>query len=262
MPQARKSAFHVCVARYLLSRENRRVYPGDFHPASFLRFGLRCEVSKASHAVELLGTDIVRALVLSTHVFSKFETDLLSQADVQHLWQHSLDSASLAKRIAVHERCPQALVDDCFTAALLHDAGKLIMASALRPQYRSALELVRSEGKGLCEAERQVFGCGHPEIAAYLFGLWGLPGSLVEAVAWHHQPSQSMQTAFSAVAAVHVASIYHEEKVAHWMSDRTPVDVAFLQRIGCHEHEAAWKKLLAAEEPQGEEHERQDPVRG
>lgn len=225
-------------------------------------FGLRCQVSKAYHAVELLGTDIVRALVLSTHVFSKFETDLLSEADVQYLWQHSLGTASYAKRIAALEHCPQRLVDDCFTAALLHDAGKLIMAYTLRDQYGRVLELIKSEGRGMTEAEREVFGCGHAEIAAYLFGLWGLPGSIVEAVAWHHQPALSMQSAFSAVAAVHVASIYHEQKTQHWMKDMTVIDYEFLDRIGCKQHEAEWKKALEGEESQGAEHERQNPVCG
>jgi HD-like signal output (HDOD) protein len=225
-------------------------------------FGLRCQVSKAYHAVELLGTDVVRALVLSTHVFSKFETDLLSEADVQYLWQHSLATASYAKRIAMLEHCPQRLVDDCFTSALLHDAGKLIMAFALRDQYQRVLELIKQEGRGMTEAEHDVFGCGHAEIAAYLFGLWGLPGSIVEAVAWHHQPALSMQSAFSAVAAVHVASIYHEQKSQHWMRDMTAIDYEFLERIGCKEHEAEWKKVLEREESQGAEHERQNPVCG
>ena len=225
-------------------------------------FGLRCEVSKAYHAVELLGMDIVRALVLSTHVFSKFETDVLTDADVQHLWQHSLRCAASAKKIAALERCPQALMDDCFTAALLHDAGKLIMASALRGQYKSVVEIAKSGDKGLWEAEREVFGCGHAEIAAYLFGLWGLPASLVEAVAWHHQPSSIMQSAFSAMAAVHVASIYEEQKKQHWMNDRTPIDFNFLERIGCREHEALWKTSVETELPQGAANERQDPVRG
>jgi HD-like signal output (HDOD) protein/ActR/RegA family two-component response regulator len=225
-------------------------------------FGLRCEVSKAYHAVELLGTDIVRAIVLSTHVFSKFETDLLSESDVQHLWQHSLASGSFAKRIAVLEHCSQHLVDDCFTAALLHDAGKLIMAYALHDQYKKVIELVRNEGKGMSDAEREVFGCGHAEIGAYLFGLWNLPASIIEAVAWHHQPASSLQPGFSAVAAVHVASIYHEQKAQHWMKDTTVIDYDFLSRIGCKEHEAMWRKVLEGQEPQGAEHERQDPVRG
>jgi HD-like signal output (HDOD) protein/ActR/RegA family two-component response regulator len=225
-------------------------------------FGLRCQVSKAYHAVELLGTDIVRALILSTHVFSKFETDLLSEADVQYLWQHSLATASYAKRIAVQEHCPQRLVDDCFTAALLHDAGKLIMAFALRPQYKSVLELVKGTGRGLNEAEREVLGCGHPEIGAYLFGLWGLPGPIVEAVAWHHQPGLSLQAGFSAVAAVHVASIYHEQKTGYWMKDQTEIDHDFLSRIGCQEREPVWRKTLEGEEAQGAEHERQNPVCG
>ena len=226
-------------------------------------FGLRVEVSKAHRAVELLGMDIVRALVLSTHVFSRFETDLLSEADIHQLWQHSLAAASWAKQIAVLEHSSQRVVDDCFTAALLHDAGKLIMASSLRARYKEVIDLVKGKNCGVCQAEHEVFGCGHAEIGAYLFGLWGLPGTIIEAVAWHHQPALSMQSVFSPVAAVHVASVYQEQKAPSSMNDKTAIDFEFLTRIGCQEHEAAWRKAtVEKEDAEGAEHERQDPVRG
>ena len=211
-------------------------------------FGLRCQISDAARAVALLGFDIVTSLVLSTHIFSQFQTTLLTDADAQYMWEHSLASASYAKRLALHEHAEQRVVDDCFTAALLHDAGKLVMASALHAQYKTVLESVRTEGIGLYEAERAILGCSHAEVAAYLFGLWGLPAPIIEAVAWHHAPSESQQSKFSPVTAVHLASIYHEQKSAYWMQDRTPVDCDFLSRAGCLEREKAWRKHLDGDE--------------
>jgi|SRR5581483_328360 len=209
-------------------------------------FGLRCTVSKASHAVDLLGLDTIRALVLSTHVFTQFRSDLLTDADIEHIWEHSVTASSYAKKIAMYEHCEQRMVDDCVTAALLHDAGKLIMAAALRDQYKKVLTLA-VEGKGLCEAEREVLGCSHAEIGAYLLGLWGLPGSIIEAVAWHHAPGFSVQTKFSAVVAVHVASIYHEANRTYPIQDRTQIDTHFLAKIGCAEREKLWRAVVVAE---------------
>jgi HD-like signal output (HDOD) protein/ActR/RegA family two-component response regulator len=211
-------------------------------------FGLRCEISKASHAVELLGLDIVRALVLSIHIFSSFETDVLTAEDLQYLWGHSLGTSNYAKRLAAHEHLEPRLVDDAFTAGLLHDAGKLILAYARRPEYRAVLETAAKTGKGIYQAEREVLGCSHAEVAAYLFGLWGLPGPIIEAVAWHHQPSESPHLKFSSLAAVHVASFHQEEKHPARLQDKTPLDEAFLQRIECSQRLPLWRTALEAED--------------
>lgn len=214
-------------------------------------FGLRCQVSKASHAVELLGLDTVRALVLSIHIFSQFETDLLSKEDVQYLWDHSLKTSSYAKRIAMRECAPQTVVDDSFTAGLLHDTGKLILASALKEQYKQVLEVMKATGQGLHAAEFQVLGCSHAEVAAYLFGIWGLPGTIIETAAWHHTPSESMPAKFSPLAAVHFASAYDEETSPFWLQDRTPLDSGFLRQIGCLEREKLWRKTLEGTDLEG-----------
>jgi HD-like signal output (HDOD) protein len=52
--------------------------------------------------------------------------------------------------------------------------------------------------------DRRVDG-DHAEIGAHLLDLWGLPHSLVEAVAFHHRPSAAPCPAFDAVAAIHIA---------------------------------------------------------
>jgi len=210
-------------------------------------FGLRCQVSKASFGVELLGLDNVRALVLSTHIFSKFETDLFQDADLQYMWEHSLAAGSYAKRIAMLEHGSQRVVDECFTAALLHDAGKLIMASVSPEKYKGVLQLVRAGDKGLVEAEREVMGCTHAEVGAYLFGLWGLPSALIEAVAWHHKPMESLHAKFSPLAAVHVASVYHEQKASSSIKDTTPINRDFLSQIGCSDRERQWRATLEGE---------------
>ncbi len=46
-----------------------------------------------------------------------------------------------------------------------------------------ALQLSQSENLPLFECERRATGATHAEIGAYLLGLWGLPYSIVEAVA-------------------------------------------------------------------------------
>ncbi len=191
-------------------------------------FCLPSEISRASHAVKLLGLDTLRALVLSAHVFEQFESRLLRAEDVQHISDHSLAVSHSARQIAHLEPASQHMQDESFTAGLLHDVGKLILASALEEQYRKVLEYREKADVGLYAAEREVLGCSHAQVAAYLLGLWGLPSTIVEAVAWHHDPSGSLSVKFSPLAAVHAASAYHDESSRSRMRDRDAVDADFL----------------------------------
>jgi HD-like signal output (HDOD) protein len=210
-------------------------------------FCLPCEISRASHAVKLLGLDTLQALVLTAHVFEQFESPLLTVDDVEKISDHSLAVSNSARKIALFEHADQRTQDESFTAGLLHDAGKLILASTLGQRYGKVLEYAERANIGLYAAERELLGCSHAQVAAYLLGVWGLPGTIVEAVAWHHQPAESLSMGFSPLAAVHVASADHDEKSSSRLRDRTPIDSAFLARIGCAERDKVWRSKLEAD---------------
>jgi len=210
-------------------------------------FCLPCEVSRASQAVKLLGLDMLRTLVLTAHVFSQFQSPLLTVDDVQQISDHALAVSNSARKIALCENAGQRIQDESFTAGLLHDAGKLILASTLRDQYQQVLVHSEKTGVGLYAAERELLGCSHAQVAAYLFGLWGLPSAIVEAVAWHHDPAGSLSVKFSPLAAVHVASTYHDEKSRSRLRDRTTIDAAFLAGIGCAERDKVWRSKVDAD---------------
>ena len=212
-------------------------------------FGLSGQVSSATNAVGLLGLDIIKALVLSTHVLSKFQTDLLNVTDVEYLWKHSLTVAGYAKAIALMEKANQRAVDECFTAGLLHDLGKLILASAMNGKYGEVLSRIREKGTNLVAAEIEVLGCSHAEVAAYLMSLWGLPDNVIEGVAWHYHPSESAKSEFSTVATTHVATVYDEQQNPHWMIDSITLDTDYLTRIGCLEKEKEWRRALLNTQP-------------
>lgn len=207
-------------------------------------FGLRCRISSPMQAVQMLGLDTLRALVLSTHVFEKFHTHTLADAEISYLWDHSMAVATFAKHIAESEKADRQLVDDCFTAGLLHDAGKLILASAMEDKYQHVLDAVRKGGKNLISIETEILGCSHAEIAAYLLGLWGLPEAVIDGVAWHSAPSGSVQTGFSTALVTHVATVFHELQSPFWMQDDISLDVECLKKNGFAGREQIWHKLV------------------
>jgi HD-like signal output (HDOD) protein len=204
-------------------------------------FGLSCHVSSPQQAVSLIGIENLKALVLSVQVFSDFGGQITH--DLGFLWQHSMTTASFAKAIAGVERSSRGVMDDAFTAGLLHDVGRLIMASAFGAEYQQVLKRAAEPGTLLAQCEADAFGCTHNGVGAYLLGLWGLTDSIVEAVAWHHQPAHAQPTSFSALIAVHAADHYDNRLHVHPLSDETSVmDEPLLNQMGLHRQLASWEK--------------------
>ena len=207
-------------------------------------FALRQNVSSLTQAVSLLGLETIKALVLSAHIFSQFDGRLLTNLDLRWLWEHSFVTAGFAKSIAQCEASDALTVENSFTAGLLHDTGTLVLASALPEQYNDMLHLAFSERVPRTEAERQSFGCTHAEVDAYLFALWGLPSPIIEAVAWHHRPSESPAAAFCPLAAVHIASVF-SHRADPLRREEDVIDEAFLQRLALQGREAQWQQSCA-----------------
>lgn len=174
-------------------------------------FGLQQHVSNATQAVTLLGTDTIRALVLSVHIFSQYKSTPTSLLSLEELTRHSFLTGILAKTLAREENQRQIVIDDSFMAGLLHDVGKPILSINFPDQYRKAWGMVQEKKIFPWEAEKQIFGVTHSEVGAYLTGLWGLPDSIVEGLAFHHNPNQCQAGGFSPLVAVHAASALEKE---------------------------------------------------
>lgn len=169
-------------------------------------FGLPHRVTNAAEAVGMLGLDTIRALVLSFHIFGQCDAMLLPDFSAETLWRHSLTVGKLAKQIALMEGGDSCLCEDAYTAGLLHDAGKLALAIHVPYPYGKALALAREQHLPLFEAETIVIGACHAEVGAYLLGLWGLPKTIVEALAFHHCPEILPTVEFTPLSAVYAAN--------------------------------------------------------
>ena len=163
-------------------------------------FGVLQRVESPAQAVSLLGLETIQGLVLSVHIFSCYDGDALAG-----LWDHSMLVGGLAKEIARKEKLGSEQMGHAFMGGILHDAGQLILASNLPDRYRQVLALAADQGGSRRDAELQVFGTTHAEVGAYLFGLWGLPDAIVEAIAFHHTPAECPVREVGALALVHAA---------------------------------------------------------
>jgi HD-like signal output (HDOD) protein len=207
-------------------------------------FGLRRHISNPADAVGLLGLDIVKALVLSIHVFSQFSQNRIPGFSLKDLWDHNMAVGVLAKKIAKSEQQHQQVVDDCFTAGLLHECGKLVLAARLPAEYAEMLALRERQELQTIEAERMVFGATYSEVGAYLLGLWGLPDSIVEAVAFHQLPDQCSAGGFGPLTAVHVADYLIGESQVDAVKDTASADLTYLARLGLEGRIEPWRQLV------------------
>jgi putative nucleotidyltransferase with HDIG domain len=151
-------------------------------------FGLVHEVTTVRGAVGVLGLDTLQRLVLTVEIFRTFRPGRsIPGFSLDGFERHS----HFAARIAALLPAPKPVSSAAVVAALLHDTGKLILASHLPGQFELALRKASEESRPLHSVERELTGTGHAEIGAYLLDLWGLPKTIVDAVARHHRPPPS-----------------------------------------------------------------------
>ena len=204
-------------------------------------FGLRRQVSSAIEAISLLGQDTVMALALSSAIFSACEVKALGGVSLEAFWADGIRVGALARKLARFESLDSVGQQSAFTAGMLHDVGRLVLASQFPARYDKAMARMREVGSTLLEAEHEEFGASHPEVGAYLLGLWGLPDAIVEAVAYHHRPSGPGDMAFTSLLAVHVANSVIEHVESGKPSEG--LDYELLSSLGLDGKYPLWQSI-------------------
>lgn len=209
-------------------------------------FGFARNVSNADEAVMLLGLSTIRSLALTTRLFSAFEAKGLEGCSVEQVWGHSMRVAQIAKKITELEGGDERLTEQAFTAGLLHDVGKLILAENLGSRYFQLMARAQSEGRPLREVEQAELQATHAEVGAYLLDLWGLPAPLVETVAFHHEPDKGTESGFSALTAVHVANVLeHQLQGGAANASQEQLNRGYLDRLGLTQRAEVWRRELS-----------------
>jgi putative nucleotidyltransferase with HDIG domain len=185
-------------------------------------FGARQPIVSTSRAVAYLGLDTLGALVLGHSVYKADGKSAQARLDSERLWTHSLQTAMAARVIAQCEAFAHTEVERVFLAAFLHDVGKIVLPG-------DAMEMQEH----------------HAAVGAYLLALWGFPNPIVEAVAYHHVPSQACDDALGLAGVVHVADyLVHENETPTIGAIETVLESGFLESRGLANRLEEWRSAL------------------
>jgi putative nucleotidyltransferase with HDIG domain len=167
-------------------------------------FGIPSKVGSVRHAIAMLGWKRLSKLVLAACVSAITDRQIPGyDLPPGMLWQHSVAVSVTAEGLMRELKIAET--DEIFTAALLHDLGKLILGSFVEKELKEIQE-VAARGIPFQMAEQEVLGTDHAEIGALMLESWSFPPKLVSAVRWHHDPDSAHETS-SMIDVVHVANV-------------------------------------------------------
>jgi putative nucleotidyltransferase with HDIG domain len=201
-------------------------------------FGLSRRVTSVPEAVSYLGFRMIQQLMLGAEIFADGGFASRPGMSLEGLRDHSLLTAAIARRILSDDR---RAAEDAWTAGLLHDIGKLILAAELPEHLAAPVSVAQQTGRPAYEAEQQLYGVTHAEIGAYLVGMWGLPYSIVEAVGNHHAPERVPHPGLDVLTAVYVANALAHECEPDARAYQPPLNSDYLSSFGILDRIPGWR---------------------
>ena len=167
-------------------------------------FGLPYKVGSVKQAVVLMGWKRVVQLVMASCVNAVMGKPVPGyDLPTGELWRHSIAVSLAAEDLAKELKVSAS--EEIFTAALLHDVGKLVLGGFVKEDLEK-IEIEASSGISFEVAEHIVLGTDHAEVGAQILKKWSFPPTLVNAVRWHHDPDSAGKPD-TLVDIVHVANI-------------------------------------------------------
>ncbi|MBW2709635.1 MAG: HDOD domain-containing protein [Deltaproteobacteria bacterium] len=167
-------------------------------------FGVPSSVGSVRHAVVLMGWKKVSKLVMAACVNAIADQEIPGyDLPAGVLWQHSVAVSVTAEGLMRELKLVES--DEIFTAALLHDLGKLVLGGFVATELKEIQKAV-ARGIPFQMAEQEVLGTDHAEIGALMLESWSFPPELVSAVRWHHDPDAAPETS-PMIDIVHVANV-------------------------------------------------------
>jgi putative nucleotidyltransferase with HDIG domain len=153
-------------------------------------YGFPRQISSIQQAIMILGFTTIRGLVLSSSIFRIFtpKSRLVNVFDYKKFWKHSLLTAIASKKI--YKELFFEDDENIFSAAILHDIGKLILDQYDHDNYAEVLAEVPVQiyFNRVLAVEQKNCEVTHPSIGQIVAEGWNLPPVLSAVIRYHHNP--------------------------------------------------------------------------
>jgi putative nucleotidyltransferase with HDIG domain len=186
-------------------------------------FGIARPVTDVEDAITLIGISTVRDLATGSKLYDVPTTDA-GPMDISELETHTNEVAHIARALCSNTD----IAREAFCAGVLHDIGELVLAIGF-PDEEAEIRRRMTTGEDRCSLENELFDVTHAAIGAHLLRLWGLPASIVEAVAWHHDAPQHEPWELNTLHATYLAELISK----HGTDISSLVPAGYLERLGC-----------------------------
>lgn len=165
-------------------------------------YGFSRNIASLKDAGIMLGIHTVQHIVTAAGIIGHFSAEENQCFDRAAFWQHSIGTGICAKMLANHCSLDQ---ETAFTAGLLHDIGKLVMAVHFSDDFQEILGYRNEHDCLLKDAEKAVLDFDHSVVGAKITEHWKLPPLIVSAIKFHHRPGLESVPSFAML--VHIADI-------------------------------------------------------
>ncbi len=165
-------------------------------------YGFPQRINSINHAIVLLGANVLKSIVISTSVFTAMKEAMSG------LSEHSLFCAFASKHIAqeinknikktylsgmskLNEKQKQQQIidpDNMFAVGLLHDIGKIIIATTFKEDFKNIIDTAQREERSIDKVEHEIINISHDQLGYMLIKEWNLPPAIYVPIKYHHNP--------------------------------------------------------------------------
>jgi putative nucleotidyltransferase with HDIG domain len=184
-------------------------------------YGLAGRIGSIRDALRVVGMQRLGTVLMAAAVSGNFPPPACRGFEFKSFWGHSFAAAI----------CAQALASAChldegaaFTAGLIHDIGRLVLATYYPHQLEAAIADAQRRDVAPLDGERAVLALDHCEIGAWVAEHWHFADVVVDSIRHHHEPPPRAAAAEPTLSdLIHVADgIAHALDLARQSDEMVP----------------------------------------